>query len=354
MTGTPSLAFSKIVVTGAAGWLGGRFVHTLRTGLSALGMPAFTGPVRALVAPSEPTRDLLALGCEVVAGDLRDPDSLIALLRDGEGALVVHLAGVIHPPGRAAMFEAVNRWGTMGLATAAMRAGVARLVVMSSNSPFGANRSVDDTFDESSPYNPYMGYGRSKWLMERDLFAFRELPAAPQVVIVRSPWFYGPGQPSRQTLFFSLIREGRFPLLGSGANRRSMGYIDNLAQGLCLSSAVPEAAGQVYWVADETPYAMSEIVTTVKTVLAEDFGMTVSDKTTRLPAIVADVARVADRMIQKVGFYHQKIHVLSEMNLTIACNVARAKRELGYRPGIALREGMRRSVEWCLANGHKI
>ena len=49
-----------------------------------------------------------------------------------------------------------------------------------------------------------------------------------------------------------------------------------------------------------------------------------------------------------------EIHVLSEMNKTIACSVDKARDELGYRPGVELREGMRRSVEWCLANGQEI
>jgi nucleoside-diphosphate-sugar epimerase len=42
------------------------------------------------------------------------------------------------------------------------------------------------------------------------------------------------------------------------------------------------------------------------------------------------------------------------MNKTIACSVARAESELGYRPRVELREGMRRSIDWCLANGQQI
>jgi nucleoside-diphosphate-sugar epimerase len=45
---------------------------------------------------------------------------------------------------------------------------------------------------------------------------------------------------------------------------------------------------------------------------------------------------------------------LSEMNKTIACSVDKAKRVLGYKPTIALEEGMRRSIRWCLDNGQHI
>ena len=44
--------------------------------------------------------------------------------------------------------------------------------------------------------------------------------------------------------------------------------------------------------------------------------------------------------------YHQKIHVLCEMNKTIACTVAKAEAELGYAPPVVLEEGMRRSLKW--------
>ena len=48
--------------------------------------------------------------------------------------------------------------------------------------------------------------------------------------------------------------------------------------------------------------------------------------------------------IQALGGYHQKIHVLSEMNRTISCTIEKAQRELGYKPTIELEEGMRRSL----------
>ena len=36
--------------------------------------------------------------------------------------------------------------------------------------------------------------------------------------------------------------------------------------------------------------------------------------------------------------------------MTIACDIAKARAVLGYEPSVALREGMRRSVQWCLDN----
>ena len=93
---------------------------------------------------------------------------------------------------------------------------------------------------------------------------------------------------------------------------------------------------------------MKEIVDTVRDVLRDDFGMTVKPKTVQVPGIISDVARLGDGMLQKAGLYNQELHVLSEMNLTIACTIERAKKELGYKPLVELREGMHRSIKWCL------
>ena len=60
-----------------------------------------------------------------------------------------------------------------------------------------------------------------------------------ETVIVRPPWFYGPYQPPRQSLFFRMIRDGKAPIVGDGNNLRSMAYIDNLSQGLILAAANP-------------------------------------------------------------------------------------------------------------------
>jgi nucleoside-diphosphate-sugar epimerase len=170
-------------------------------------------------------------------------------------------------------------------------------------------------------------------------------------VLIRAPWFYGPNQPPRQTLFFKMIRDGKAPIVGGGQNLRSMAYVDNLCQGLLLAATVERAAGQTYWIADKRPYSMNEIVDTVERLLETEFGQTCMHKRMRLPGVASEIAWVVDKSLQALGLYHQKIHVLSEMNKTIACSVAKAERELGYAPKVTLEEGMRRSLRWCVERG---
>jgi len=307
--------------------------------------------VRALVMPGENASDLKATGAEIVAGDIRDAATLKPFFAGAAGSTLIHLAGIIHPRRGVKEFTEVNVDGVRNAVEAAGAAGVRRAVVMSSNSPIGVSRNAHEVFDEGSPYRPYMGYGRSKQAMEQWLLGRIGAGLPPEITIIRAPWFYGPEQPLRQTRFFSMIKAGRFPLFGSADNRRSMGFVDSLAFGILLAAGAPIAAGRVYWLADARPYPMSEIIDTVRDVLRDDFGMAVKRTTIRAPALIPDLARLADWGLQKAGLYHQEIHVLSEMNLTIACSIERAERELGYRPLVELREGMRRSVAWCLERG---
>ena len=349
---------APILVTGAPGWLGTRLVECLVGGLPEV--PRFAEPpagrgVRCLVHPDADPMGLAALGdgVAVVEGDLADPDAARALCEGARGSVLFHVAGLVHPRLFTRDFERVNVEGTRLLLEAAEAAGVRRVVVVSSNSPFGFNPDPDHAFDESSPYRPYRGYGRSKAAQERLVRQAQERGRL-ETVIVRPPWFYGPHQPARQTLFFRMIREGRFPILGDGRQKRSMAYVDNLCQGLLLGAEVERANGQAYWIADERPYTVNEIVDTVCAVLSEDFSLPCSERRLRLPAIAGRLAGLADGALQSLGVYRQELHVLGEMPHTIACSIARAQAELGFRPTVALREGMRRSIEWCLANGLRV
>lgn len=341
-----------VLVTGAGGWLGSRLVESLVRGLSEhdeLKAPAANLRVRMLVLPGQDAATLKRLSdrIEVVSGDLRNPADCARFCEGAKGAILFHTAGIIHPR-RVREFYEINRDGTIHLLDAAIRSGVKRAVVVSSNSPCGCNPHPDHLFDELSPFHPYMNYGRSKREME---LAVRERASRIETVLIRAPWFYGPNQPPRQTLFFQMIREGKAPIVGRGDNLRSMAYVDNLCQGLVLAALRERAAGQVYWIADRRPYSMNEIVDTIERLLETEFGHACKHKRMRLPAFASDVAWLADKTLQALGVYHQKIHVLSEMNRTIACSVARAEQELDYRPTIALEEGMRRSLRWCAENG---
>lgn len=346
------------IVTGAPGWLGTRLVETLVRGMAevaGLESPLPDREIRCLVLPGHDAAPLrnLSKGVKAFTGDVRDTASLSELFKGARGATVFHCAGVVHPTRGVKEFYEVNARGTENMLAAAKSAGARRFVHVSSNSPIGCNPARNHLFDESSPFNPYMNYGGSKKLAE-EAIAAASREGALQTVVIRPPWFYGPGQPARQTLFFSMIKNGTVPVVGDGGNPRSMAYIDNICQGLLLCEKVEKATGQTYWIADRRPYTMNEVVDTIDDLLVKEFGIQTKGGRRHLPGFASEVAYVLDKTLQSIGLYHQKIHVLSEMNKTIACSVTKAERELGYNPRIDLREGMKRSIRWMLDRGIQI
>ena len=329
----------------------------LEHGLAEGGLPSGSDAnrqIRCLVLRNTPADSLRKISphIEIVEGDVRDPSSLTEFFRDAQDAVVFHLSGIIHPKWVRDFYE-VNLEGTRNILRAAARAGARRLVAVSSNSPIGCNPDRRGLFDERTPANPYMNYGKSKLQMED---AVQEVSRSGKLetVIVRPCWIYGPEQPARQTRFFRMIREGKVPIVGDGECRRSLSYVDNVCQGLLLAEASKAANGRVYWIADRYPYTMNEIIDTVELLMESEFGLEVRHGRFRLPDITSDLALMADKVIQAVGIYNPEIHVLSEMNKTIACSVAKATEDLGYDPTVSLEEGMRRSLRWCVQNGQPI
>jgi nucleoside-diphosphate-sugar epimerase len=336
------------VVTGAGGWFGQNLVRALATQQDR-------SRIRCLVHDEGDAAPLEVLDprIDTVVGDVRDPVVLDKLFEGVGRAAVFHAAAVIHPAQHTREFYDVNVGGTQLALDRARRVGAARFVHISSNSPFGANRSNADRFDEGSPYNPYMGYGHSK-LEAEQLVQRSSARGDLATVILRPPWFYGPYQPERQTKFFSGIRRGTFPLIGLGTQRRSMCYTGNLVQAALLAETSPSAPGNAYWVADAEPYELANIYRTVRDAIAAE-GLSVTNRRPfKLPHAAAALAARADGWLQATGRYSQAVHVVGELKDTIACDISRARKELGYEPKVSLFEGMRVSVRFCLERGWKI
>lgn len=340
-SGAPAVA----VVTGAAGWLGQNLVRVLARGRER---------VRCLVHRGEeaPLLEVVGPNIETVVGDVRDPAVVDRLFEAVGPATVFHAAGVIHPDGKTRELFDVNVGGTQLVLDRARRAGVTRFVHVSSNSPFGANPTPDARFTEDSPYHPYLAYGQSK--MEAEQLVRRSHERGDlATVIIRAPWFYGPFQPPRQTRFFSAVRRGMFPIPGRGTNRRSLAYTGNLVDGLLCAEVADAAPGHAYWVADAEPYELGEVVQGVRDALEAE-GLPVSNRQPHLPAFAGALAAALDGFLQGRGRYVQALHVLGEIRDTIACDISKARSDLGYVPKTSLVEGMRASIRWCLERGETI
>lgn len=328
------------LVTGAPGWLGTRLLEVLANPEDPL--QKFSGhkhrKVKALVLPGMNT-SMLPPNVELVQGNVLDKASLEKAMEGVD--TVFHLVGIIHPKRIKQLFD-INTTGTLNMLEAAAKAGVKRAVIISSNSAAGVNLTHHDLMKESDKPRPYMAYGKSKLQAEEHILRFvheKKLEA----VILRPCWFYGPGngQPERQLRFFRMIQKGNPIMFGNGHNKRSMSYLDNTIQGMLLAEKTPEANGQIYWIADGKPYETIEIYQTI----ADIFGTKLKPR--KIPGLASWACRIVDRLLQAMDKYITEFHVAGEMDRSIACDISKARAELGYNPEVDLKEGMQRSIDWA-------
>jgi len=325
-----------IFVTGAPGWLGTRLVEILRQR---------NKDVKCLVLPFMDDSYLRELGASIHKGDITDASSLKGACRNIK--TVIHCAGIIHPKKLKDLYK-INTDGTKNILTEAIASGVEKFIHVSSNSVGGINICHDQLMKESAPPRPYKHYGLSKYKAEQFVNkAFND--GKIKTTILRPCWFYGVRQPTRQTTFFKMIKKGNPLIFGKGHNLRSMTYIDNLIEAMILCDEKEISNGKTYWISDKKPYETIEIYQTIADLLEEK-----NFKPRFLPAFTSKMCEIADGLIQGLGLYQKEIHVVGEMAKDIACSIDKAHEELGYNPKIDLREGMRRSIEWCRNNGVNI
>ncbi|MGH3094276.1 MAG: SDR family oxidoreductase, partial [Gaiellaceae bacterium] len=131
-------------MTGGTGFVGSTVVHALR---------AEERPVRVLARRPEKQERLRAWGCEVVPGDMTEPDSLRSATEGCDA--IVHLVA-LPPFASPKATERVMTQGTRDLVAAAKEANVERFVLMS------ANGVSEETLDVAPYY-------RAKWEMEQEV-----------------------------------------------------------------------------------------------------------------------------------------------------------------------------------------
>lgn len=335
----------RVLITGVPGWLGNRFLDILSRGFDGTG-PVNNWKVRCLILPgtnlSDLKRQVFVQNVEFFEGDVTRPETLEKATQDVE--VVFHAVGIIHPKKISELYQ-VNESGTRNMLKASARSGVKRFIYISSNSVAGINRDREILLKETDTPNPYFNYGKSKLAAEMAVNSFQKEKKL-ETVILRPCWYYGPNQPVRQTIFFQMIKRGNPLIFGDGSALRSMSYLDNTAQAMILAAQSAKAVGQTYWTADEKPYTADEIYRTVANLLGVKHF-----KPRYVPDWISESCILADWGLQSLGFYIKEIHVAGEMNKNIGCSIEKAQKELGYRPTIALEDGMRRSIEWCRRNG---
>ncbi|HXO86555.1 MAG TPA: NAD-dependent epimerase/dehydratase family protein, partial [Gemmatimonadales bacterium] len=238
----------KVLITGATGFIGA----PLTVALAEAGYP-----VRAAVRDRR--RRTLPPGVE------------IALLPDLAGALdwtplvagvdaVVHLAGIAHvgPEIPDAIYDRVNHLATAALAGTAAKAGVGKLVFMSSTRA-QAGAVSNEPLTESAEPHPTDAYGRSKLAAEAAVRA-----SGLSYTILRPALVYGPNPKGNLA---SLMRLAALPVpvpFGAFSNRRSLLALDNLIAAVRFALEDPRAANETFLVADPDAISVAQLVSLLR------------------------------------------------------------------------------------------
>ena len=306
------------LVTGGAGFIGCNAVRALlRDGASVRVLDNFsTGRRENLAGLSGPV--------EVLEGDLRDADAVSRAVAGVRfilhfGALPSVQRSVEDP--QASM--AVNVDGTLRLLQAARAAGVERLVFSSSSSVYG-NTPVLPKREDMTP-NPLSPYALSKLTGEHLCRIFHHLYGFPTFAL-RYFNVFGPRQnPKSQyaaviPLFVQALRQGGQPLIhGDGQQTRDFTYVEDVvAANLACCRAPVAAAGAAYNVA---------------------WGNRVS--------ILQLAERIAGLLGRPLAPVFQSVRAGDVRDSQADATLARER--LGWTPAVPFDEGLRRTVDWFLA-----
>lgn len=245
---------------------------------------------------------------------------------------VIHLAARVHvmhdeSSDPLAEFRKVNVAGAENLARQAARAGVKRLVYVSSIKVNGEGTSDNESFTEANSPEPQDPYGVSKYEAEQALHRVAA-ETGLEVVIVRPPLVYGAGVKGNFAQMLKVLaREIPLPF-ASVNNQRSLIYVGNLVDALILCAIHPDAAGQTYLVSD-----------------GED--VSTSDLLRQLGAAMGHPARLfpcPQALLKLAGRLTGRADQIERLLGSLRVDSSKIRRELGWIPPFTLEKGLKRSA----------
>jgi nucleoside-diphosphate-sugar epimerase len=320
----------RVLVTGANGFVGTAAVRRLQQGSDF--------EVRCAVRYISPAvSSSLATAETVVVGDIDGGTDWRATLEGVD--VVVHTAARVHMMHETeadplAAFRRVNTEGSVNLARQAARAGVRRLVFISSVKVNGEATPPGQPFRPQDPaQRPDDPYGISKFEAEQGL---REVAAATglEVVVIRPVLVYGPGVRANFESMMKWVARGvPLPLGAIRANRRSLMGLDNLADLIACCVTHPAAAGQVFFAADGEDVSTTELLTRVGAALG---------KLPLLLPVPPVLLQVGARLVGR-GELAQRL--CGSLQVDISTNA----QLLGWRPPLSLDAGLAQTAGAFLA-----
>ena len=322
----------KDLVTGATGFIGSHLVRSLvEEGRQ----------VRALVRRGGDSDALRAIGVDVVQGDIIHPDTLPRALEDvGQ---VFHCAALVSDWGAWEDFRLANVVGVENVLGAATNAGVQRFIHLSTTDVYGFPRRPDG---EDQPF-VYRGwpYGDTKIEGEKVVWRYHRNYGLP-VTVIRPANVYGVGSRSFVLEIGQLLKQGEMIRLGRGRPSAGLCSVQNLVTCILLAARTESAVGQAYNVTDDSPVSWSEFID----LLADRTGY--EGPRVTLPR---RVAYLAGALLEKAGNPARtgSRPLLTRMAVELftadqSFSIAKARRDLGYRPSGSPAEAMDDMAAWLV------
>lgn len=243
---TEMLAGRKVLVTGAAGFIGSHICEgLLELGANVVALDDMSAGRHANVSLFEDNPNYT-----FVKGSVCDTDEKMHEIFDGLDTVFHNAASkkniCLHDPQRDLE---INAGGALNLLMLAKEHGLRKFVQASTGSVYG-EPSVFPT-DETHPFRPVSYYGVSKLAGERYVDTFHQLYDM-DTTILRYFHVYGPRQESNEfggvvSIFMRKIAEGQSPIVfGHGEQVRSFTYVKDLVNTNLRAATMPAAKGQAY------------------------------------------------------------------------------------------------------------
>ena len=319
---TTKQAYSCVLVTGGAGFIGSNFIHHLlkvRPECRVVNYDALTyaGNLENLAGLEGDSRYAF------VKGDICEGDKVLQTLREHRVEAVIHFAAESHVDRSilsGAEFVRTNVMGTQSLLEAAMKAEVERFVMVSTDEVYG---SLGETgfFTEETPLAPNSPYSASKAGADLLCRAYYHTFGFP-VVTTRCSNNYGPLQFPEKLIPLMIIKAmagEALPVYGDGMNVRDWIHVEDHCAAV-LAAAEKGTPGEVYNVGASNEWPNIEIVKTILKLLGKGEDL---------------IRYVKDRP------GHDRRYAIDS---------SKAQRELGWAPSVDFGEGLRQTVEWYLKN----
>jgi NAD dependent epimerase/dehydratase len=273
-------AQSKVLVTGADGFIGSHVVEALvdaghQTRAFALynSLNSWGWLDRIDVAARQ--------SVEVVTGDIRDSQSVENAMAGCD--VVLHLAALIAIPYsyRAAQsYVDTNIGGTLNVLQAANRLGTSRVVCTSTSEVYGSAQFVPIT--EDHPLNAQSPYAATKIAADQLALSFHRSFRTP-VVVLRPFNTYGPRQSARAVIpaIISQIAAGKRQIkLGALSPTRDFTFVRDTAQGFIGAMSCDAALGRVVNIGSGFEISIADTVRAIAQAMAVEVD------------VVADPARM--------------------------------------------------------------